>query len=165
MCSHSHGRISLVCVGFDHRRSSPPVRFMLPLPVSSRTRPLLRSGLRHHRSTKDALLTRARITNLGLLLLSGVTVLSLLFNLSYYFSTPAFHPQSLYHGAPPADILSTIQRHEALSEIDHLIMVPGHAIWRGTDIRRRLDDDEWILEPYQRGGGRVAAFYQHIETG
>ena len=141
------------------------VRPMLPLPVSSRTHPLLRSGLRHQRSTKDVLLTRARITNLGLLLLSGVTILSLLFNLSYYFSTSSYYPQSLLHGIPPRDILSTIQRHEALSDIDHLIMVPGHAIWRGTDIRRRLDDDEWILEPYQRGGGRVAAFYQHIEAG
>lgn len=141
------------------------LRFMLPLPVLSRTRPLHRSGLRHQRSTKDALLTRARITNLGLLLLSGVTVLSLLVNLSHYFSAPSYYPQSLLHGTVPADVLSTIQRDAALSDIDHLIMVPGHAIWRGTDIQRRLDDDEWILEPYQRGGGRVAAFYRHIEAG
>ncbi|KAH9839441.1 uncharacterized protein C8Q71DRAFT_749535 [Rhodofomes roseus] len=138
---------------------------MLPLPISSsRKRQLSRHGLRHPRSTKDVLLTRARVTNLGLVLLSSVTVLSLLFNLSYHFSSPDY--LQLPPGrSPPSDILSTIQRHDALSTIDHLIMVPGHAVWKGTDVTRRLDDEEWILEPYQRGGGRVAAFYQHIAAG
>jgi len=108
---------------------------------------------------------RARVTNLGLLLLSGVTVLSLFFNLRYYFSSPRGISQQLLHHPLPSDISSTIHRHDALSTIDHLIMVPGHAIWKGSDVKRRLDDEEWILEPYQRGGGRVAAFYQHIAAG
>ena len=43
-------------------------------------------------------------------------------------------------------------------------MVPGHAIWKGTTLEARLDEDQWILEPYQHGGGRVAAFFKHIVT-
>ncbi|OBZ67023.1 Uncharacterized protein C57A10.07 [Grifola frondosa] len=66
---------------------------------------------------------------------------------------------------PPLGILATIERHDALSAIDHLIIVPGHAIWKGSSIAQRLDDDEWILEPYQRGGARVAAFFKHILAG
>ncbi|KZT72146.1 hypothetical protein DAEQUDRAFT_749578 [Daedalea quercina L-15889] len=139
---------------------------MLPLPISSsRKRRLSRSGLRHRRSVKDALLTRARITNLGLSLLTCVAVLSLLFNLSYHLSSPTNSTYQSLHRPLPFDILSTIQRHDVLSTIDHLIMVPGHAIWKGTDVRRRLDEEEWILEPYQRGGGRVDAFYRHIAAG
>ncbi|KAL1747074.1 hypothetical protein HDZ31DRAFT_80770 [Schizophyllum fasciatum] len=38
-------------------------------------------------------------------------------------------------------------------------MVPGHSIWKGTD------PDQWVLEPYQRAGNRIAALIKHIEIG
>ncbi|KAH9858594.1 hypothetical protein C2E23DRAFT_799272, partial [Lenzites betulinus] len=41
-------------------------------------------------------------------------------------------------------------------------MVPGHAIWKGASLDARFDEDQWVLEPYQRGGGRIAAFFKHI---
>ena len=33
----------------------------------------------------------------------------------------------------PHGILATISRPTAYEELDHLIMVPGHSIWKGTD--------------------------------
>jgi len=139
---------------------------MLPLPVSlSGRRRFSPRGLRSHRSAKDVLLTRARITNLGLLLLAGFTVLSLLLNLSYYFTSASSLSKQLPYYRRPSSILATIHRDESLSAVDHLVIVPGHAIWKGTDAAKRLSDDEWILEPYQRGGGRVSAFYNHIASG
>ncbi|KAG6821023.1 hypothetical protein H0H93_007913 [Arthromyces matolae] len=40
-----------------------------------------------------------------------------------------------------------------------------HAIWKGIDPDLRLNEDQWILEPYQTGGGRVSAFFAHILRG
>ncbi|KAI0930547.1 hypothetical protein AcV5_007232 [Taiwanofungus camphoratus] len=137
---------------------------MLPLPVSlSARREFRRHNTRSYRNTKDILLSRGRVTNLGLLLLASFAVLSFLSNLRYYFSSN--NPPGLALVTPPAGILATIERDDSLAALDHLIIVPGHAIWKGTDATRRLSDEEWILEPYQRGGGRVAAFYHHILSG
>lgn len=112
------------------------------------------------------------MTNLGLLLLASVAALSFLLNVVFYLSSGGDHGRSLKKPPPktsphakPSSILSTIQRDPALSSLSHLIIVPGHAIWKGTDPARRLDEDDWVLEPYQHGGGRVDAFYDHIATG
>lgn len=136
---------------------------MLPLPVSFSTTRLSRrlSGPRHYRSTRDILLTRARITNLGFLILAGFAALSFLLNLIWYFSSSDDHS---YEGpyAAPRGIWETLDRGHALEDLDHLIMVPGHAIWKGTSVETRLDEEQWVLEPYQRGGGRISAFFRHI---
>jgi len=52
-----------------------------------------------------------------------------------------------------------------MAPLHHLIIVPGHAIWKGSDPQKRTQDSEWILESYQKGGGRVQAFYDHIAAG
>ncbi len=148
---------------------------MLPLPASfSRTHPRrpgyygLGSGLRqaHYRSTRDVLLSRARVTNLGFFLLAAFAALSFLLNVLHYFTDPS---SSSYddggRGGGPRGIWETLRRDKALDDIDHLIMVPGHAIWKGTSAEERLDEDAWVLEAYQRGGGRVAAFFRHIAGG
>jgi hypothetical protein len=59
----------------------------------------------------------------------------------------------------------TISRRPDIQALDHLVVVPGHAVWLGPLSNSRLDDDEWILETFQRGGGSVAAFISHIERG
>ncbi|KAI0766845.1 hypothetical protein BD413DRAFT_141300 [Trametes elegans] len=138
---------------------------MLPLPVSlsSVRRDHLRrhsGGSRHYRSTRDILLTRARVTNLGFLLLAAFAAVSFLVNLAWYFS-----PQGDAYDGPyahPRGIWATIERDRALEGVDHLIVVPGHAIWKGSTLEARFDEDQWVLEPYQRSGGRVAAFFKHI---
>ncbi|KAI0644516.1 hypothetical protein C8Q79DRAFT_1011555 [Trametes meyenii] len=144
---------------------------MLPLPVS--LSPVRRDhlrrhtgGSRHYRSTRDILLTRARITNLGFLLLAAFAVVSFLVNLAWYLSSSDEYGPYTHEGpySPPRAIWDTISRQPSLAELDHLIMVPGHAIWKGTDIEARFDEDQWVLEPYQRGGGRIQAFFKHIVT-
>ncbi|EMD37531.1 hypothetical protein CERSUDRAFT_136170 [Gelatoporia subvermispora B] len=141
---------------------------MLPLPVSLAVRKQFSGG--RTRRTKDILLTRSRVTNLGVLLLASFAVLSLLLNFGYYI-TSLDEPQveipvvkSLLY-TPPTNVLDTIQRDETLPALTHLIVVAGHAIWKGNDASEILDEEQWILEAYQRGGGRVNAFVQHIMTG
>ncbi len=137
---------------------------MLPAPVSYHAK--REFHLRSQRRTRDILLSRARVTNLGLVLLISFAALSFLFNLGYYFSYGAgSYSLPHLHDSSPEAILSTIERSKTLSSINHLVIVPGHAIWKGTHPERGLDEDNWILEPYQRGGGRVAAFYGHIVRG
>ncbi|OCH89020.1 hypothetical protein OBBRIDRAFT_44830 [Obba rivulosa] len=144
---------------------------MLPLPVSLAVRKQF-SSTRTRRSTKDVLLTRSRVTNLGLLLLACFAAFSFVLNLGWYFFADARavevplvieRPRLPY--TPPTSVLDTIQRDETLSALTHLIVVAGHAIWKGNDAAEILDEDQWILEIYQRGGGRVNAFVQHIMTG
>lgn len=110
------------------------------------------------------LLSRARVTNLGLLLLVSFSTLSFLFNLGYYLSS-----NSVVYSTPqaisPHSILATLERDKIFHALDHLVIVPGHAVWKGSHPERGLEEDNWILEPYQKGGGRVEAFYNHIQRG
>lgn len=46
----------------------------------------------------------------------------------------------------------------------HLVMVAGHAIWKGGPSLGETDD-EWTLEPYQRGHNESEAWISHIEKG
>ncbi|TFK44485.1 hypothetical protein BDQ12DRAFT_730541 [Crucibulum laeve] len=66
---------------------------------------------------------------------------------------------------PPSSVLSTINRSPTVNNLDHLILVPCHAIWVGTKSSAYMDEVNWILEPYQRGGNRIAAFLEHIKQG
>ncbi|EPQ57642.1 hypothetical protein GLOTRDRAFT_115482 [Gloeophyllum trabeum ATCC 11539] len=141
---------------------------MLPAPVSLVKRGgFRRSSNASRRRLTDDLLLRARITNLGLLLLSAVTAVSLLYNLSYVFATrhASITELNIHGSLGPWSIADTIQRDAGIQKLSHLIIVPGHAIWKGSDPTRVLDEEDWILEPYQRGGGRVGAFLQHIKGG
>jgi hypothetical protein len=140
---------------------------MLPLPnqVSSRKsfRPFTGGSSRRQRRLVDALLTRARITNLGLVLLASFATVSFLINLSHYLFS--HHPTLPSSYGPTKSLVSTINRASSLEELDHLIIVPGHAIWSGYEHEHLFDEDYWTLESYQRGGGRVQAFIHHIKRG
>ncbi len=131
---------------------------MLPVPASTPKRRTLRYSLSHPRRIgfRDVLLSQARITNLGFALLASLTIISLSYNFNHWI---ALSPS----GKVPNSIRSTFIRPKYISGLDHLIIVPGHAIWNGASAESRLDEDMWILEPYQRNGGRVEAFYKHIE--
>jgi hypothetical protein len=61
-------------------------------------------------------------------------------------------------------IETTIERDKRYADLDHMIMVPGHSIWVGNDPARVKNDEEWILEPMQKGGS-VKTFVKHIEEG
>ncbi|KAI0692605.1 hypothetical protein BC835DRAFT_1277460 [Cytidiella melzeri] len=139
---------------------------MLPTPASLYSRNH-RSRYHHQRPLRDVLLTRARITNLGFLLLLGFAVLSCLLNLYYWL----FAEQQPRH--PPLDflsphsILATIERDKALGALEHLVVVPGHAIWTGSKPEDSYVEDEWLMESFQQGdkAARIQAYHQHISRG
>lgn len=112
---------------------------MIPLPVSTKLR------------------SRARLSNGGLFSLLSLLALSLLCNLAFYIP---------HHATDPLPVLlAAIKRHDSTERLTHLIIVPGHAIWTGTDPNLRLSEDQWLLESYQKGKGRLAAFFAHISRG
>jgi len=130
---------------------------MLPSPVLGRYhRKPLRSAWRPGHTRLDSLTRRSRITNLGVFLLAGCFAISLFLNLRFW----AFH-HSLYPSQQSSRLqFATIDRPNTRNELDHLIIVPCHSIWKGSN--SWLEDKDWILESYQQGVGRVNAFYEHI---
>lgn len=64
----------------------------------------------------------------------------------------------------PLSIETTVDRDQRFAELEHLIMVPGHAIWLGHDASKVEEDDQWILEPIQKGGS-VKTYVKHIREG
>lgn len=104
----------------------------------------------------ETLTRRSRLTNLGVVLISGICTISLLLNLSFWtFSTSRF--TTLHHSLLS---FATINRPSSYKSLNHLILGPCHSIWKGTD--SWLEEKDWNLESYQKGPGRVRAFYEHI---
>lgn len=145
---------------------------MLPSPVLSR-----RHRLYSHphqsacRNLRDILLTRSRLTNFGLIIFSSITSFSLLLNLVHYLNNSAssanyFGPDSIsYQLSDENDDSQNVTRESWTEPLDHLIVVPGHAIWKGVDPEKRTQDSEWILTPYQKGTGKTQIFWEHIAVG
>ncbi|KAF8893926.1 hypothetical protein BD779DRAFT_1504241 [Infundibulicybe gibba] len=137
---------------------------MLPTPISSgKPRTFRRTPPAHRRKVVDVLLSRSRITNLAVLLLAALLVISLLYNLRLCRRLILIGGSDLNTGG--FSMMKTMTRPDPIKYLNHLIMVPGHAIWKGIDSELRLHEEEWILEPYQRGGDRVATFFRHISQG
>ncbi len=153
---------------------------MLPLPSATRHKPRYAPVGAYSYSTPlsgnimGALRTRSRLTNLAVALLLLVLSLSLLGNLRSVLDGPS-HPhfrwhaawdeladaESLESGRPPS-VETTIKRDPRMAEVDHLILVPGHAVWLGTDAGAAGEDEEWVLEKMQRGGS-VSTYIKHVE--
>jgi hypothetical protein len=141
-----------------------PMR-LLPAPVTfTKRKPFRRNPILFHSNVLDVLLSRTRLTNLAILLLLFVCCMSLLLNAFHMNSTTRIHHQTNQLCTSSA-MYATITREEAIRGLKHLIVVPGHAIWKGGDPQLRLDDNQWVLEPYQKSRGRVAAFFAHIQRG
>ncbi|ADV21719.1 cytoplasmic protein [Cryptococcus gattii E566] len=165
---------------------------MLPLPSASRkTRPspyFTSNATHHHLSSSQQILatlrSRTRLTNLAAALLVLALSGSLLLNLNFIFfssHSPRYSlgrsysyvtgsgwndlasPEQL-ESSIPLSIETTLERDSRYAELQHLIMVPGHAIWLGHDANRAGEDDGWILEPMQKGGS-VKTYVKHIERG
>ncbi|GHJ84673.1 hypothetical protein NliqN6_1075 [Naganishia liquefaciens] len=143
-------------------------------------------------SLHERLRTRARLTNLAVGLILLALALSLLANISHYIGEPDASAWRMGRtGKPrwreqldrlavlsgndrgmaaygetdvPLSIETTIERQDGLQELDHLVMVAAHAIWKGTDATLREHDDDWILQTIQRGGS-VKTFYKHVARG
>ena len=63
-------------------------------------------------------------------------------------------------------VFKTSQNAETLNfaSLNHLILVPGHAVWKGRSGNEAHQDDNWVLESVQRGGS-VQTFIKHIMKG
>lgn len=126
-----------------------------------------------YKSLLDILLTRSRLTNLGLIIISSITTLSLLLNVVHYHyldSTLSSHDRldadTIKHRLfDENDDSQNMIRESWAESLDHLIIVPGHAIWKGVDPDKRTQDSEWILKPYQKGNMRAQVFWEHISVG
>lgn len=49
-----------------------------------------------------------------------------------------------------------------MSQPTHLVVVCGHAIWKGGP-RNGLDESEWLIEGYKQG--ETPTFIEHIKAG
>lgn len=107
----------------------------------------------------ETLTQRSRLTNLGVFLIIGLCTLSLLFNLHYWTSYTPLSENQLRN----RHSLLQVDRPEARTHLDHLIIVPCHGIWKGTT--SWLEEKDWVLESYQTGNNRLNAFYEHIAHG
>ncbi|KAJ6602195.1 hypothetical protein B0H10DRAFT_2167366 [Mycena sp. CBHHK59/15] len=134
---------------------------MLPRPVSTDRRHGFTTRYTSSSALKS-LLNRSRATNLAVLGLVFFTAVSFLLNVKlYYFSFLDPKPSS----APfPLNILAPVTNIH--SNLKHLIIVPGHGIWKGTNPDLRLKTDEWTFESYgtSKESSRLEVFFQHISN-
>ncbi|KDE04318.1 hypothetical protein MVLG_05199 [Microbotryum lychnidis-dioicae p1A1 Lamole] len=109
----------------------------------------------------NSLTKRSRITNFAVLLLALVSVFSILLNVRLYLDQQIFRrptPDTLV----PLSLRATLPTSRA--PLKHLVMIPGHAIWLGSNASRASLDQDWILEPFQKNGD-VRAYLKHIAKG
>jgi hypothetical protein len=106
------------------------------------------------------------------LLLSGLLSFSLLLNLRLWWAHDAARARgdevssSVRHAGTgrwrPESITSTLG---GVVAAEDLVIVAGHAIWKGCVPEQRLDDGDWLLEEYQKGARSITAFFSHIVRG
>ncbi|KAG8896605.1 hypothetical protein FRB99_008803, partial [Tulasnella sp. 403] len=117
------------------------------------------------------LLSRSRLTNLGVITLGATLLVSLLFNFNSFLThsnLPLKEDGDLLvreAARMPHSIVDTVARDPDLTALTHLVIVAGHAVWTGCTPDGREDEANWMLEERQKGGGNVQAFFKHIETG
>lgn len=157
-------RGQVLIIPSNHAHLGPGVTTMLPTPVSYHSK--RDSKYRSHRRLRDVLLTRARVTNLAVCMLAAFAGVSFFINLTYYFfpNSPN-HP--LADLSSPNSILVTVARDTALRSMEHLVIVPGHAIWEGSRPDDTFDEYSWLMESFQHGdkSARIQAYYDHIVRG
>ncbi len=142
---------------------------MLPAPVSSSRRQQYRKpDLGPHefwRRVTAYISSRSRVSRLLIPLLA--ICLLFVFAINVYWSAVISTPYS----RQPLGILdlysaieNDVERSEAIQQLQHLIIVPGHGVWLGPG----YNESSWALESYQGGNGsssRISAFVSHIRKG
>lgn len=125
-------------------------------------------------SIRERLSARSRVTNLGILLLMGVACVSILLNLRLLITTrgkysrippPGFGLWETFHGLTPQMLKENLpDPYPGSDKLNHLVIVAGHAVWAGSRFQDRENDENWVLEEYQRGGS-IKTYWKHIERG
>lgn len=145
----------------SHRQSIAPTTSL----SSSQTRHRVRASFSFIRNRSKLLTQRARTTNLAILLLLLLTVLSLYYNLVHAIERVFTNRDALARDVPsiPRSLLSTLT--PAHSQLSHLVMIPGHAIWQGCDASHSTRDSDWILQDFQKDGKHVKTYLKHLTKG
>ncbi|GAA5940704.1 uncharacterized protein JCM15063_006333 [Sporobolomyces koalae] len=149
----------------------------LPLPVSSQRRSTgslslstanadpttskfrVRGSISFLRNRTKLLHQRARTSNLAVLALALVALVSLYYHAKHY----VLRNQDTFAPPVPHSLESTLNR--AHSELNHLVMIPGHAIWQGCDASHATQDTDWILQDFQKDGKHVTTYLRHLTKG
>ncbi|QRV94024.1 cytoplasm protein [Ceratobasidium sp. AG-Ba] len=113
-------------------------------------------------SLRERLLARSRITNLGAVVFALILAISLFSNLRYAF---LLSRAARRFTTTPAIITDTVSYNRSISKLDHLVVVAGHAIWKGGSAADHSKDSSWVLDTAQEGHGNPSAFYAHITKG
>ncbi|WFD00423.1 hypothetical protein MYAM1_003172 [Malassezia yamatoensis] len=120
-------------------------------------------------SIQSRLAARSRVTNLGVVMMTFALVVSLMLNMRH--TTRIVHvPVAQSSGVECPErfgnvrsVLPVLPGYGKV-KLTHLVMVAGHAVWKGDPSASITDENNWFLEEYQRNGS-VNTFLQHIETG
>ncbi|GAA5867819.1 hypothetical protein JCM3774_005867 [Rhodotorula dairenensis] len=110
------------------------------------------------------LTARSRATRLAVWLLAATLAASVLLNIRFlvFDHQQIFKDGRQQQNKVPDSVLATIPA--PASPLRHLVMVPGHAVWSGSDASLASRDRDWILEPMQKGGS-VRTYLKHIVKG
>ncbi|PVF99742.1 hypothetical protein CPB86DRAFT_275188 [Serendipita vermifera] len=138
---------------------------MLPYPATL-------TGKRSHPSVtldswfnlwRQRALSRSRATNLTVVILGVFLLLSLASNFRQWATTNSY--AHAHWGTGPMPSVQTSLEHGSLANVTHLVIVAGHAIWKGCHDAEETDEANWVLQEHQRGHRSVEAFYSHITQG
>lgn len=145
---------------------------MLPFPVSHNQKRVSHKLVRGNswRSIRlDVLLSRSRLTNLTVLVLTACFIASLLFNIHFWLVPESSYDLTLSPSRSvvvPRSIRDTVSVEPELVKSKHLIIVAGHGIWKGCLPEERVDEHNWALGPEaQNKGASVKVFFSHIMRG
>ena len=100
----------------------------------------------------------------SVLILGTVAAISLLLNVRMIFNSSVFRRADAVRHPLPRSIANTLAPAPDLTDLSHLVIVAGHAIWLGGDVARAREDEDWVLEPRQHHGS-VPTFNKHVERG
>jgi hypothetical protein len=99
---------------------------------------------------------------LSALALALVLAFSVLLNLrSFYRSSSS----AIWDGSARSIVDTFPPRAVASPGLDHLVVVPGHAIWVGMSAEEAEDEDAWLLLSMQKGRGSPSLLRAHIARG
>lgn len=115
-------------------------------------------------SLRDRLLSRSRATNLAVVIFGCILGISLIANFRHAFLLSHSAYTQRFDSVPEL-MADTVTYNHSIFDLDHLIIVAGHAIWKGGDPEDFKFDTEWVLDVAQKGRGNPEAFHAHIAKG
>ncbi len=98
--------------------------------------------------------------------LGWLALLALIFVGRTVFDGKEYHVPSVMR-VMPVMRRSVVERKmlAQVAGVDELVVVPGHAVYYGSNFLEAKDESNWALEPHQLLEGEAKAFMEHMERG